>query len=199
MGAIRNIATGVVASALIASSITPVMARGFPFGGGGGSPFGGGGHGGGGHSHGDDDVGAVIAGALGFGALIAVVSAVTSNNGQGNQNSRNDYPNNAPPPPPPPPPVSYNGYSQQRQGGIASENEAVDACAVATEQQAGRSASVRDIRDVRPNGNGWDVNGVVEARNSYRSQSGELHNFRCSVSYGAVQSVRIDEGVAYNN
>ena len=191
MGAVRNITTGVLASALLATSMTPAMADG-PYGNGG---FGGGwGH----HERHDHDgigAGAIIAGMLGIGIIAALASSASSDKHR-DQYPREGYPNNYPNNPPP---VSNYPYpQQQRSGAVASENDAVDACAVAAEEQAGRSASVRDIKQVKSNENGWDVKGVIEERDSYRSQRAELHNFKCTVRYGAVQSVRIEDELAYN-
>jgi hypothetical protein len=184
MGAFRKLTTGVLASALLATSLTPAMADG---------PWGGG-HGGWGRHHDHDGIGAgaIIAGILGIGIIAAVASSASSNHQE--QYPRNSYPNT-----PPPPPVSGNGYPQPGSGAVASENEAVDACAYAAEEQGGRSASVRDIKQVKANDNGWDVKGVIEQRHSYRQTSGELHNFKCTVRYGQVQSVRIEEDLAYND
>ncbi len=194
MGAFRNITTGVLASALLATSVTPAMADG-PRGGFGGGFGGGYGH----REHHDHDgigAGAIIAGILGIGIIAAVASSASSDKHR-DQYPREGYPNGYPNNPPPP--VSNYPYpQQQRNGAVASENDAVDACAVAAEEQAGRSASVRDIKQVKSNDNGWDVKGVIEERESYRSQRAELHNFKCTVRYGAVQSVRIDDELAYN-
>ncbi len=184
MGAFRNITTGVVASVLLATSVTPALADG-----------GHGGYGGGfGHrEHRDHDgigAGAIIAGILGLGIVAAIASSSSNDHP-----APRSYPNDGPPPPP----VSQYPNQGQRYGAVADENGAVDACAAAAESQGGRFASVRDIKDVHANSDGWDVKGVIEQRDGYRSQHGDLRNFKCTVRYGAVQSVRIDGDTAYND
>jgi len=183
MGAVRHITTGILGAALLATSATPALA----------DPWG---HGGGwGHGerrdHDHDHVGGIIAGVVGLGILAAIVSSASSSHDNQAQYPRDDYPRN-----PPPPPVTQGyagqGYPQPT-GVIASENDAVDMCASATEQQAGRFASVRDIKKVKSSDKGWEVQGVVEQRASYRDNGSNLHDFKCTVRYGAVQGVRIDD------
>jgi hypothetical protein len=88
----------------------------------------------------------------------------------------------------------------RRDSDIGSEDAAVDACAQATEAQAGAKASVRDITQVDRNDDGWDVEGVVEQRSEWRNDGDtERRRFTCTVRYGAVQNVTIDTGsVAFN-
>lgn len=87
--------------------------------------------------------------------------------------------------PPPPPP-------------IASEDQAVDACAVAAEERGydtGFRAVVRDIQGVDRRPNGWDVDGVMDARRSWRDRP-ENWGFRCSVRDGQVVNVDIGHDFA---
>lgn len=81
-------------------------------------------------------------------------------------------------------------YSGNRRD-ILSENEAVDACAVAAEREAGGRANVRDITDVDRTSDGWDVSGVVERRDNWRDR-GEQRRFTCTVRFGSVDAVYID-------
>lgn len=85
-------------------------------------------------------------------------------------------------------------------GGIASDDAAVDACAQAVESQAGAKSSVRDITQVDRNADGWDVEGIVEQRTQWRNDGdSESRRFTCSVRFGAVQDVYVDPGtVAFN-
>lgn len=75
--------------------------------------------------------------------------------------------------------------------GAYSEDAAIDACAVAAEQQGyerGVRAVVRDIGEVRRLQSGWNVDGVVDARRGWRDRP-EAWGFRCSVRDGRVVSV----------
>ncbi len=86
---------------------------------------------------------------------------------------------------PPPPP-------------IASEDAAVDACAIAAEQRGyddGYRAVVRDIDGVDRRPGGWDVNGEIDARRSWRERP-ESWGFRCSVRDGQVTNVDIGHDFA---
>jgi len=74
----------------------------------------------------------------------------------------------------------------------ADEDNAVDACAAAARDDAGRSgdfAEIRDITGARPYGNGWDVTGTVDQRSSYRASDSRLRSFRCIWEDGRVSGV----------
>ncbi|MDE2041958.1 MAG: hypothetical protein KGJ05_02655, partial [Alphaproteobacteria bacterium] len=86
-------------------------------------------------------------------------------------------------------PQNYGPTAQQ--GNILTEDNAVNACASAAEQQGGQFASVREIRDVHAQANGWDVKGSIQQRYSYRD-AGITNSFKCQVRYGAVQWVHIN-------
>lgn len=88
--------------------------------------------------------------------------------------------------------------SATKRGDINSEDAAVDACATATERQAGNGSSVNDITQVDKNADGWDVEGLLEQRYSGREGS-DNHRFTCSVRYGAVEHIYIDEQVSALN
>lgn len=81
--------------------------------------------------------------------------------------------------------------------GVYSEDAAVDACALAAEQQGydrGFRAVVRDIEGVQRLPQGWNVDGVVEARRGWRDRP-EAWGFRCSVRDGQV--VNVDLGTEF--
>jgi opacity protein-like surface antigen len=92
--------------------------------------------------------------------------------------------------------AARQGYSQS--GGrfadrdfAGTEDAAVDACALAAEQQGydrGFRAVVRDINGVERLREGWNVDGVVEARRGWRERA-ETWGFRCSVRDGRVVNV----------
>lgn len=88
--------------------------------------------------------------------------------------------------PPPPPPIRY-------------EEEAVDACAAATEDEGmayARLASVRDIESVDRRPDGWEVRGTVELRNGYAEPHHAPYRFVCAVRGGDVSDVWIRDVTA---
>lgn len=82
--------------------------------------------------------------------------------------------------------------ARNQSGRIVGEDAAVDACADAAEQQAGTRSSVRDITQVDRTTDGWDVEGVIEQRGTWRDDGGEERRFTCSVRLGRVDHVYID-------
>lgn len=124
------------------------------------------------HDHDHVDAGDVIAGV----AVIGILAAILSSTGK----KKHD--------------------TARSDGNISNEDAAVDACAQATEAQAGTRASVRDITQVDRIADGWDVEGIVEQRTEWRNDSDtERRRFTCSVRFGAVQNVYIDaDTVAFN-
>lgn len=79
-----------------------------------------------------------------------------------------------------------------------SEDAAVDACALAAEEQGyerGFRAVVRDIGEVQRLPRGWNVDGVVEARRGWRDRP-EAWGFRCSVRDGQVVNVDLGTEIA---
>lgn len=118
------------------------------------------------------DAGDVIAGIAIIGAIAAIASSASRN--RRDRQDRSDRPH--------------------ADGPIASETEAVDACANAAEREAGDAASVRDILAVDRTRDGWDVEGTVEQRDDWRDQSGDRRRFTCSVRFGSVDAVFIDRG-----
>lgn len=193
----RLISFGVV-GALLSTSAVPAMARPWGYG-----------HGGYGYGHGYRPYhrhrhgvsgGDVLAGILILGTIAAVASAASKS---GETSAR--YPDRDP---------RYsvraddndgaddrtrNDDAEDRRGDIASENEAIDACAVAAEQRADTgqgTASVRDITRVDAVDDGFEIEGIVETRSSYRDRSGDNRRFTCSVRFGAVDSVYIEDDIA---
>lgn len=81
---------------------------------------------------------------------------------------------------------------------IATEDEAVDACALAAEQRGyddGYRAVVRDIQGVDRRAGGWDVDGVLDARRGWRERP-DSWGFRCSVRDGQIVAVDIGQDFA---
>lgn len=183
MSVMRNCVTGAVAAAMLVGSAAPAFARG---GHGWGNWNGGGGYGRGwGRRHRDNDTGEVLGGIL-IGAIL--VGAIASASKAKKEREGTSYPDGRYP---------DNRDTRRRIGNLDSEDAAVDACASAAEERAGRTASVRDVDRVSRNGDGWDVEGVVESRDGWRDDRADKRRFTCKVRYGAVDSVYIDDtGVA---
>jgi hypothetical protein len=188
----RKVLAGSLGLAMLSTSITPAMARGYGsigFGTGWGNSWGsvgsswGGGRGWGRHHRGDDDTGEVLAGVL-IGAILTGAVLSSKAKKQRERAPRVDYPQDR----------RDDRSPSTRNGDISSEDQAVDACAQAAESKAGRAASVRDINQVRKSSDGWDVEGVVESRDGWRDRQSERRNFTCSVRYGAVDSIYLEDG-----
>jgi hypothetical protein len=138
---LRSVTASAVAAAMIATSVTPAMAQGYP-----GYGYGynkGWNHGGKGYRrHRDRGVsaGEVIAGVAIIGVIAAIASAAS-------KNKRND------------------GY----RGNINDENAAADACAIRAEQRFGQGTRAR-IDDVLRTRDGYDVRGSLETRDRDRDR-----------------------------
>lgn len=90
------------------------------------------------------------------------------------------------------------GGAYARSGLIGTEDQAVDACAMAAEDRGygeGFRATVRDIQGVDRRPDGWDVDGVLDARRSWRDRP-DSWGFRCSVRNGQVVNVDIGHDFA---
>jgi hypothetical protein len=191
MSNLRKTVLGAGVLALLMTSAAPAFAGRGGYGGIGYGGFGYGGHGGHRrHRGGDNDTAEVLGGVLIGAVLVGVLSSASKKSKRNREANADNYPredNRA-----------DNGSSTER-GNIASEDQAVDACAVAAEDKSGRSSSVRDITTVRKNTDGWDVEGVIENRDNWRDRNASKRNFICSVRYGAVDSVYVDDrAVAFN-
>jgi hypothetical protein len=79
-----------------------------------------------------------------------------------------------------------------QKGAINSENDAVDACAQAAEDRAGKSSSVRDVTKVSATQDGWEINGIIEVRDDWRDKSVQPREFRCVVRDGTLSAVFVD-------
>ncbi len=200
MSILRRTGLWGAATALVLTSVTPAMAGwGGGFGGGwnswGGSSWGGGGWGR--RRHRGDDTGEVLAGVL-IGAVLVGAIASSSKQRRARAGRDVDYPERRTGDDSYPQRNGDTGRYGDRRGSISSENAAVDACAVAAEERAGRMASVREISNVRGSSDGWDVEGIIENRDNWRDRAGERHRFTCSVRFGSVDSVYVESGsVAY--
>lgn len=116
------------------------------------------------------DGGDVVAGV----ALIAILAAVLSSSSK----NRNH--------------VSHS------EGNINSEDAAVDACAQAAEAKAVDHGSVHDITQVDRTRDGWNVEGIIKQGTDWNTNDNEddddSRRFTCTVRFGAVQDVTIENG-----
>lgn len=198
MGFSRKLLSGVLGTALLATTASPAFAGGFGsigVGRGWGNGWGSigvgsswGGHRGWGRRHrGGDDTGEVLAGVL-IGAVLT--GAILSSKNKQKERDRRapdvDYPRSDREDP-------RNNRAPESRGSISSENLAVDACASEAESRAGRASSVRDITQVRPSNDGWDVEGVVESRDGYRDRATDRRTFTCSVRMGSIDSFYLED------
>jgi hypothetical protein len=170
MKMVRSV-TALVATTMLATSVTPAMAQGVYGGFGYGNQGYGQGYGNRGYDRGRRhnrgvSAGDVIAGVAIIGVLAAIAGAASKSS------NRN------------------RGYG----GSINSEDQAADACASRVEQRYGNSARVRNIEDVQRTRDGYEVRGTVETND--RDDRGN-QRFTCSIRYGQVEDVRIDSGYAY--
>lgn len=93
--------------------------------------------------------------------------------------------------------ASQTGFSAPP--AIRYEDEAVDACADAAEYEGAgiaRLATVRDILIVDPSRYGWDIEGTIDLRDSYRERRRAPLHFTCAVRNGGIADVRIGDSLA---
>ncbi len=178
---LRSVTAGALATAMLATSVTPAMAQGYPGGYGGyGRPGYGNGYGRPDYRrHRDhDNTGAIVAGVIGVGILAAIIASASSNKNR----------------------TTNGGYATNNYGNIRNDDQAADACASAAEQQFGGSARVSAVTAVDRVSDGFNVRGNVDygrgsnSRNdSWRNNgSYDQRSFSCSVRYGNV--ARVDFG-----
>lgn len=174
----------VAAAALAAGSVSPAAARDYGYGGYGGGYYGNGygGYGGyGGHRHHRDRDGLNAGEVIGIAALIGVVAVLASSASKDKKARTGEYPRNS---------DRSDGY------GAGSQEDAVDACAVAARDKAsesGRYAEVVDVETPQSTQDGWSVEGRVEQRGNYRDRSGETRHFYCTVRDGRVAEISISQ------
>lgn len=138
------------------------------------------------------DGGDMLLGAVIAGGLIALIS--------GAEKSRRERERYDTPPPPsrdrlPPreqaPEPDYDGPVE-----VSDEDSAVDACAMAAEDEGrgmARIAQVTEVTAVDAVRNGWTVRGTVELSDGYRGQR-RGYGFSCSVATHGAARVRIAGG-----
>lgn len=188
-----KLAGGLAATALLFASASPAAARGYD-----GRWRG--------HHHDGVDAGTVFGVLFGAAVIAAIASASAKKNKEVQARTRGDYD----------PRTDDRGYergSDDERGydgrgssdrrydedrASASEDEAVDACAVAARDEASRSGGFADIRNItgaQAYGNGWDVTGTVDQRASYSANDSRQRSFRCIYENGRVSGVTFGQAV----
>ena len=191
MTGFRKLAGSAALAAMLITTAAPAMARGPGWG----NPGWGGGWGSGHRRHRGNGIstGDVLAGILIIGGIAAVASAASKKK---QEREADRYP--AP---------EDDGYIDEANdnepyrtpGRIQNEDAAVDACAIAAEQEgsrSGRTAQVRDVDQVIAVTDGWNVSGTLETRNGYRDTRRDTQGFTCTVRTGQVVDVRMDGELA---
>ena len=209
--AMKKMVSGALVAALLVTSGTPALAAA-PIGAGGwelpaASQWGGDRHWRGDRWRGDrrwrrhhrrgSDAGAVLAGAAVVGALALLIGSANKSKRDRDGDARDNVP---PPSRPGYPDNSYPGDRGNSGGSgssaIQTENDAADACASAAEREAeriGTNPGVRSVDSVDGSGREWRVSGTVEAGGDNRTQAA-AYRFTCSVRYGQVERVDIEDG-----
>jgi hypothetical protein len=166
---LRKMISAVAAAALVATSITPAFAGGRGYGYGYGGKYKYGRY----YKRNRLDTGDVI----GILAVVGLVAAIASS-GKSKRRAREAG--------------VYNESGPYKRGAINSENDAVDACALAAEDRAGKMSSVREVTKVSAIDDGWDIAGTIEARDDWRDKEVEPRGFNCVVRDGTVKAVFVD-------
>ena len=166
---VRKMISAGLAAALFATSVTPAFAGGRGYGYGYGGKYKYGRH----YKRDRLDTGDVI----GILAVVGLVAAIASS-GKSKRRAREAG--------------VYNESGPYKKGAINSENDAVDACALAAEDRAGKMSSVREVTKVSANEDGWDIAGTIEARDDWRDKVVEARGFNCVVRDGTVKAVFVD-------
>ena len=166
---LRKMIATVATAALVATSVTPAFAGGRGYGYGYGGKYKHGRH----YKRDRLDTGDVI----GILAVVGLVAAIASS-GKSKRRQREAG--------------VYNEDGPYQKGAINSENDAVDACALAAEDRAGKMSSVREVTKVSANEDGWDIAGTIEARDDWRDKVVEPRGFNCVVRDGTVKAVFVE-------
>lgn len=184
---------------MLASGVSPAVARDHHRGGYGyGYP---GGWGGGPYRYRRHDRGLNAGDVIGIAALIGAVAVIASSASK--DRNANRYPDSRNVPDAPNDDYRDGGYRDDdyrgngdyapSPGAATNQEEAVNACVAAArdraESEQGGYAEVRGVDPVRAISGGWSIDGRVELRRNYQDHSGETRRFSCDVKDGQVASV----------
>ncbi|MDI1295588.1 MAG: hypothetical protein PSY12_06825 [bacterium] len=199
MGKTRWMTGSVVGLALLTGSITPAQARPRYD------------RGGWDHYHHDRGNGFGFGDAVGVAALVGAVAIVASSMSkdkkaaQGQARDNGDYADDTSPPPATN--TDYGADVRDTNAPLGSDNDQMtDACAVAARDEAqgqslgqsqnqGGYAEIRRIDDPRAIDGGYNIDGQVETRASYRATSGITRRFTCTIKDGRVADVYLSRDV----
>jgi hypothetical protein len=149
------------------------------------------------HRHDDGTgAGAVIGAIVGIGIIAAIAAAASRKKDAEAGDRGHDRPYGE----------DDRGYDDRMRGGqrqddgrsASSEDDAVDACAVAARDEAARSggfADIGEITGVHPDGGGYDVTGTIDQRSSYSARDSWQRSFRCTYESGHVNAVMFGDAV----
>jgi hypothetical protein len=187
------ITTSLLAIAMVGASLSPAQARPRHHG------YGGGYHGGYGHHRRDRD-GFGVGDAIGVAALIGAVAIVASSMSKDRKASTRAVDKDRPLDDATQPPASGTEYGADvaDSGVDDGPDSAANACADAARTEAatnGGYAEVRQMGEPRPVAGGYNIDGQVESRVSYRAAGGTTRRFTCTVKDGQVADVYISRDV----
>lgn len=96
--------------------------------------------------------------------------------------------------------VSAPTRANDGNAGDQNNDRLTDACALAARDeaqgQAGGYAEIRHIDEPRPTQGGYNIDGEVETRASYRASTGTTRRFTCTMTEGRVAQVYLSRDVA---
>jgi hypothetical protein len=192
MGKTRWMTGSLVGLALLVGSIAPAQAR----------PRYDRGHDRGwGHHHRDRGNGFGFGDAVGVAALIGAVAIVASSMSKDKKVARNS--DDAAPPPANGTDYGADVRRDDDFSDVAAthgqSDEMTDACAVAARDEAqgenGGYAEVRRMDEPRAAQDGYNIDGEVESRTSYRVPTGTTRRFTCTIKNGRVAQVYLSRDV----
>lgn len=160
-----------------------------------------------GHHHRDRGNGFGFGDAVGVAALIGAVAIVASSLSKDKQAARGNAPYADDDTPPP---ATGTDYGTDRQGAAPGEEDfsdvvnnldaMADSCAVAARDEAqsreGGYAEIRAMDEPRPTQGGYNIDGEIETRASYRATIGTTRRFTCAMQDGRVAQVYLSRDVA---
>lgn len=129
--------------------------------------------------------------AIGVAAIIGAVAVVANSVSKDRDAARSSTPDYRPDP----------AYETHNDAPLASEDTAVDNCANAARDEAMASGGYAEIRTIgapQPTQGGYNIDGEVERRGSYRDAAGETRRFTCTVQGDKVTDVYLSRDLVSN-
>lgn len=181
----RFLATGATAVAMLVTSVAPALARDHGRYG-GYDRYHGYGYDRYGYRHRRHDDGLNAGEVIGIAALlgaVVIIASAASKDAKARRAGTDD---------------GYNPNYGDTATDARSEDAAITACAQAARDKASRErgyAEVTEIAPARRSADGWDMDGRVEQRASYRDGMGQSRRFSCSVRAGRVSALVLSRDV----